>query len=210
MGYRRGGYEDLDHLRSACRRSTWPVQSERGPGTIPEQPLQPRAIVGGDADRAVEAESSGAAPPEHVVGLGTAQQRPTHVQSEDAALYEGRKEDNARRRPAMDSALYTLSLAGCDEDREGARRRASPLYAVGEMSPTPILLVHGADDDRVHPSVSLDFAERLLDEGHPHRLMLLEEAGHDLTSHSSELRIATVQWLSRYLPGLDPVPALRR
>ena len=45
--------------------------------------------MGGDANRAVEAESSGPAPAEHVVGLGPGQQPPTHVQAEDATLDEG-------------------------------------------------------------------------------------------------------------------------
>lgn len=68
----------------------------------------------------------------------------------------------------MASAIHAQALADCDRDRDGALRQASPIHAVGEMSPTPVLLVHGAEDDRVHPSVSLDFSGRLIEAGHPH------------------------------------------
>ena len=66
-----------------------PVKRERGSSTIPEQSLQPGPIMGGDADRAVEAEASGPAPAEHVVGLGAGQQPSAYVESEDAMLDDG-------------------------------------------------------------------------------------------------------------------------
>ena len=47
--------------------------------------------MGGDADRAVEAESSGPAPAEHVVGLIPGQQPPAYVEAEDATLDDGRE-----------------------------------------------------------------------------------------------------------------------
>ena len=112
-------------------------------------------------------------------------------------------EDTARRRPAMDSAIFALSLPGYDEDREGALRRASPIHAVEDLAPTPVLLVHGSEDAAVHPSVSQAFSRRLRDAGHLHRLELLPGAGHDLTSHAGEVRRLTREWLERYLPGLD-------
>jgi hypothetical protein len=47
--------------------------------------------MGGDADRAVEAEASGAAPAEHVCDDVAGQHPSPYVQTEDATLDEGRE-----------------------------------------------------------------------------------------------------------------------
>ena len=57
--------------------------------------------MGGDTDRAVEAEATGPPPAQHIVGLGAGQQPPTHVQPEDAALSSGRE---AARSLSVESA----------------------------------------------------------------------------------------------------------
>lgn len=117
-------------------------------------------------------------------------------------------DDTARRRPAMDSAIYALSVPEYGEDPD-ALRAASPLHAVEKMAPTPILLLHGTADEAVHPSVSLRFSERLLDAGHRHRLLLLEGGTHALAAHALEVRGATVAWLARHVP-MSPTTPRRR
>ena len=104
-------------------------------------------------------------------------------------------EDTARRRPAMDSAVYALSIEGYDRDPGAALRRASPLFATAALSPTPILLLHGSNDMAVHPSGTLAFSRRLVDQGHPHRLMLLEHGTHALVEHELTVRKAIGHWL---------------
>ncbi len=109
-------------------------------------------------------------------------------------------EDNARRRPALDSAVYALSLDGYDESRSEALRRGSAIRAVDAVHSAPVLVLHGAEDTAVHPSVSLDFSRRLLERGHPHRLIILEGGSHSLIEHAREVRLAITDWLEAHAP----------
>jgi len=67
------------------------VQREGRAGTVREQALEPGAVMGGDADRAVEAEAAGATPREHVPGVCFREQTTTDVEPKDASLEDGRE-----------------------------------------------------------------------------------------------------------------------
>lgn len=108
-------------------------------------------------------------------------------------------EDTARRRPAMDSAVYALSVPGHAGDRAAALRGASPLHAVHRMEQAPLLVIHGAADARVHPGVSLEFSRLLLERDWRHRFLLLEGGSHDLISHAAEVRRAVDDWFARHV-----------
>ena len=89
----------------------------------------------------------------------------------DAAVFVAPSLDlaaSAERRPELDKAVYAKSIAGYEKDRPGALRRASPIHAVDQMGATPILLLHGTADRRVHASVSLELSRRLLELDRPH------------------------------------------
>lgn len=107
-------------------------------------------------------------------------------------------EASAARRPQLDEVVYAKSVAGYAEDRPAALRRASPIHAAERMAETPILVLHGAADVRVHPSVSLDFSRRLLERDHAHRLVLLEGGDHALTSHADLVRREIEAWLTAH------------
>ncbi|MCC6235965.1 MAG: alpha/beta hydrolase [Dehalococcoidia bacterium] len=67
---------------------------------------------------------------------------------------------------------------------------------VGELAPTPLLLVHGLDDVRLSPDCS-----RLLYSlaGAPRELVLLEGATHSLRQRHPEVRERLVAWFARTL-----------
>lgn len=106
-------------------------------------------------------------------------------------------EASAERRPQLDEFVYSKSVAGYAEDRSAALRRASPIHAVDRMTQSPILVVHGAADRRVHPSVSLELSRRLIARDHPHRLLILENGTHSLTEHAATVRREIEEWLSQ-------------
>ena len=64
---------------------------------------------------------------------------------------------------------------------------------VGELAPTPLLLVHGLADDRLPPDCS-----RLLHEmaGDPKRLELFEGATHSLRQRREEVRTLLLDWFT--------------
>lgn len=86
----------------------------------------------------------------------------------------------------------------------------SPIRHV-EKSRTPILIVHGKDDPRVHPSQSLELYRylKLLDQA-PVRLVLYPGEGHGNRRAASRLdyNLRMIQWFEHYLtgPGGEPPP----
>ncbi len=95
------------------------------------------------------------------------------------------------------------------EDWDWFRER-SPIYYV-EQARTPILICHGEDDTRVHPSQSLELHRYLKTIGKvPVRLVLYPGEGHGNRKAAARLDYALRQlrWMEHYLkgPGGDPPP----
>jgi dipeptidyl aminopeptidase/acylaminoacyl peptidase len=64
---------------------------------------------------------------------------------------------------------------------------------------TPLLLIHGNNDDRVLPHDSLDLSYKLLEQKIPFRLVMLEGGDHFLKSHRKEVDELRRMWFNRYL-----------
>lgn len=103
--------------------------------------------------------------------------------------------DTANRRPEMDSEVYRLSVPGYAEDRDAALAAHSPLNAVDRLADVPVLLLHAADDERVHASASLQFATHWTQAGRKARVIVFEDGGHALLSHFSTVRAELESWL---------------
>ncbi len=71
---------------------------------------------------------------------------------------------------------------------------------VAELAPTPLLLVHGLDDERLPPDCS-----RLLHDmaGDPKRLELFEGATHSLRQRREEVRTLLVDWFTETLAASE-------
>lgn len=105
--------------------------------------------------------------------------------------------DSASRRPAMDSEVYRLSVPGYSEDREAALHSRSPVNATDRLADVPILLLHGADDARVHPSASLKLATRWTEAGRTARVVVFESGWHALLLHAPAVRSELESWFFR-------------
>jgi len=89
-------------------------------------------------------------------------------------------------------------------------RDRSPIRYV-EKARTPILILHGKDDPRVHPSQSLELHRHLKTLGKtPVRLVLYPGEGHGNRRAASRLdySLRLLQWMKHYLqgPGGEPPP----
>lgn len=87
-------------------------------------------------------------------------------------------------------------------------RERSPLYHV-EQCRTPILILHGEDDHRVHPSQSMELYRFLKTIGKtPVRLVLYPGEGHGNSNAAARLdyNLRMMQWFEHYLkgPGGEP------
>jgi dipeptidyl aminopeptidase/acylaminoacyl peptidase len=84
----------------------------------------------------------------------------------------------------------------------------SPIYHAGK-SRTATLILHGADDPRVHPTQSLELYRHLKAHGHtPVRLVWYPREGHGNRRAASRLdyNLRLMQWMTHYLqgPGGEP------
>jgi fermentation-respiration switch protein FrsA (DUF1100 family) len=88
--------------------------------------------------------------------------------------------------------------------------RTSPIYHL-DKAKTPLLILHGKSDPRVHPSQSLELYRHLKVRGKaPVRLVLYPGEGHGNRRAASRLdyNLRMLQWLEHYLkgPGGNPPP----
>lgn len=64
---------------------------------------------------------------------------------------------------------------------------------------TPLLIIHGNEDDRVLPHDSIDLSYKLLDLKIPFRLVMLEGGDHFMKSHRKEVDEMRKAWYEKYL-----------
>ena len=95
------------------------------------------------------------------------------------------------------------------EDWEFFRERSPITYATEAR--TPLLIMHGKDDPRVHPSQSMELYRYLKTLGKvPVRLVLYPGEGHGNRKAAArqDYALRLVDWMKHYLqgPGGDPPP----
>lgn len=115
--------------------------------------------------------------------------------------------DAGRRRPDMES-VYAALVPGYPEEGTGGLEARSAIRWVEKLPrTTPLLLQHGAADDRVHSAQVLAMAGRLIETGHKVRLVLFEGGDHFLSGQEAESLRLTRTWLDTYVR--DATPARR-
>jgi dipeptidyl aminopeptidase/acylaminoacyl peptidase len=117
--------------------------------------------------------------------------------------------DNVARRPEMERGVFAELVPGFAKDREAALASRSAVRWAGKLAQnTPILLLHGTADWRVHPGEALAMASRLLELKRPFRLVMLEGGDHGLVDHRAEVDRLARDWLDRYVRDRRPWPSL--
>ena len=86
-------------------------------------------------------------------------------------------------------------------NKEDALDQRSPVKWASRLnSRTPILIMHGTDDDKVSANEAIDMASKLLEAKRIFRLVLFENAGHRLhLDNSEEVYGLTRKWLATHL-----------
>lgn len=117
--------------------------------------------------------------------------------------------DAVARRSEMEIGVYAELVPGWPETREEALTARSPVRWPEKLhKETPILLLHGTADWRVHPTQSIAMASALLEAKHPFRLVLLEGGDHGLTEHRPEVERLMRHWMDHYVRDGNPWPSL--
>lgn len=118
-------------------------------------------------------------------------------------------DDMIKRRPEMESDVAAELVPGWTQQREAAiAARSAVRWPERLPATTPILLLHGTADWRVHPSQAMTMASKLLDLKRPFRLVLLEGGDHGLSEHRGEVDRLARDWFDRYVRDRSPWPSL--
>ncbi len=117
--------------------------------------------------------------------------------------------DYMARRPDMEQEVFSRLIANYRPQRLVALTVRSAIRWPDMLcKQTPLLLMHGGADRRIHPSQSLRMAAALHEHGHPFRLLLLEGGDHALSEYRAELFDTARAWLDRYVRDRRPWPSL--
>ena len=97
--------------------------------------------------------------------------------------------------------LYEETMGTYSDDEFNRNCESRSIVNFPEKLPndTPILIMHGTDDERVLPHDSLDLSHHLLKNKLPFRLILLERGDHFMRKHRKEVDDMRRTWFDRYL-----------
>jgi dipeptidyl aminopeptidase/acylaminoacyl peptidase len=102
------------------------------------------------------------------------------------------------RRPEMTEHVYRPLIRGFDRDPDSCLRARSAL-CWPERITTPLLLIHGALDDRVELSESTRLAAELRRLRRPHRLLVVPGGDHGCNGFARERDRRIIAWFRRHL-----------
>jgi dipeptidyl aminopeptidase/acylaminoacyl peptidase len=117
--------------------------------------------------------------------------------------------DNIKRRPEMEKNVYAELIPNYGKLKEAALiARSAVRWPEKLHKQTPILLLHGSADWRVHPNEALTMVSKLYESKHPFRFVFFEGGDHGLGEHREEVDRLIRDWLDRYVRDRKPWPSL--
>ena len=115
---------------------------------------------------------------------------------------------NAKLRPEMEKVHAELIPSYLQEMESSLIARSAVRWPERLNKGTPILLLHGSADWRVHPTEALTMASKLYESKHPFRFVFFEGGNHGLQEHRVEVDRLVRDWLDRYVRDKEPWPSL--
>ena len=117
--------------------------------------------------------------------------------------------NGAEKRPEMEKHIYRELIPDYHQNKHAAlTARSASQWPEQLCKTTPILMLHGSSDWRVHPTESLEMAAKLYECKHPFRYIFFEGGDHGLGEHNGEVQRQTKNWLDTYVRDQKPWPSL--
>ena len=117
--------------------------------------------------------------------------------------------DSIKRRPKMETHVLSELIPNYVNNKQQALAERSVIRWPEKLhKKTPILILHGSADWRVHPSHSLRLVSKLYELKHPLRFVFFEGGDHGLSEHRVEVERMAKDWLDRYVRDQKPWPSL--
>lgn len=102
-------------------------------------------------------------------------------------------------RPRLDS-IYCELIPGCQTNKEKALKMASPVNWADQLPKNvPLLILHGAKDERVPTAEAFEMIANLHKNGNIFRFVFFENANHGITQFRDEVDRLTRSWFEMYL-----------
>ncbi len=97
--------------------------------------------------------------------------------------------------------LYKISISDDDAENFNTKCESRSIINFTEKlsAETPLLIIHGTNDNRVLPHDSLDLAYKLQNLKRIYRLVMLEGGDHFLRKHRKEVDVLRKMWYEKYL-----------
>jgi dipeptidyl aminopeptidase/acylaminoacyl peptidase len=109
----------------------------------------------------------------------------------------------------METGVYAELIPDYAQNKEAALvARSAVRWPEKLQKTTPILLLHGSGDWRVHPTEALTMATKLFECKHPFRFVFFEGGDHGLREHRGEVDRVIRDWLDCYVRDKKPWPSL--
>jgi dipeptidyl aminopeptidase/acylaminoacyl peptidase len=128
-----------------------------------------------------------------------------------AAITGGGMADSSisiKLRPEMEN-VYAELVPDYRKNKDAAlKARSAVQWPERIYKKTPILLLHGGADWRVHPTQAFAMVSALYQSKHPFRFVFFEGGDHGLTEHREEVNRLARDWLDRYVRDKKPWPSL--
>lgn len=105
-------------------------------------------------------------------------------------------------RPVMEDNVLSRWIPNYYQNREAELiHRSAQKWPEKLPKHMAVLLMHGEQDDKVQPENSINMAEKLKQEGIPHKLMLFPNAGHSIKNkeNKKEFHQAILQWFDQHV-----------
>lgn len=111
-----------------------------------------------------------------------------------------------KRRPKM-AAVYRRLIPYTGKRYQQELRKRSAVYWPEQIAPrTPLLIMHGQSDWRVHPDNSWRLAKRLIKLNRPVRLKIYEGSDHGIFEQWPNVMMETIDWFDRFLKRGEKLP----
>lgn len=107
---------------------------------------------------------------------------------------------DVQRHPEIESDVYARLIPNYRNNRvEALAARSAIRWPQKICKSTPLLIIHGGADKRVHPSQALRMAEALTEIHHPFQLVVLIGGIHGLRTYSKEKFDMTKDWFDQHV-----------
>jgi len=102
-------------------------------------------------------------------------------------------------RPDISRVFKELIGGNSKTSLEKLKKRSAVFWPNKLAKNTPILIIHGTEDEKVPPEQALEMAEALLHVSHPFRLIMLENGDHNLSTFWPEWLNIVHNWFDKYV-----------